>query len=129
MLATAQGISDDLIAARERRLVESRLATVVGDCALDTRRRQFQQPADILGRHEVPRWPHDVRAQDDSLVEGAVYLCARRARSTQPHAQRPRRGLVLLRLDGSQSADHLRRGREWVAREPLLRQSPWAEMA
>jgi len=39
---------------------------------LNPRRRDLQDPADVLSSHEMPRWPQDVRPEEVSAIELAL---------------------------------------------------------
>src|SRR4030095_5802521 len=57
---------------RAKGRIESKLAAVVRDDAMNLWLRQFQHPTDVGGGDEVPGRPHDVRAQDSTRVERAI---------------------------------------------------------
>src|SRR5690242_7545932 len=99
MLATLQRPGDDLIAASVERVVEAKLAIIVGYRASDTRRGQLQQPANIGGGDEMPGWAQYMGAQNRTLGEGALDHTVGRV-AIHAHAERPDRPQIFLRLNG-----------------------------
>ena len=98
---------DHRAALRERLRIELRLAVVVGVDRVNPRRAEFQQPADVLGRDEMPRRPQYVRAQDLTVVERFLDVVAIAAGRSD--TDRPLGGRKILRLHGTEPRHDLRR--------------------
>jgi hypothetical protein len=67
----AEDALEDGGGARAQASVEFQPAEVMRHDATDARRGELEHPADVVASHEVPRRPHDMRAQQSSCVDGA----------------------------------------------------------
>ena len=78
-------------------------------------------PGDVLGGDEVPRRPHHVGPENRSvgkrLLDPGV-----RPRRPEPQPERPLGERILLRLDGAEVTDEIRRGRRSRAGDALAMQ-------
>jgi hypothetical protein len=84
------------------------LGQLPNDERADARRRQLQQPPDVLGRDEVPGWSEHMGADHVPLVEqGREFTRVRVWRAT---GDRPSGLARVLGLDGEQGPDHRGRG-------------------
>src|SRR5262249_34902347 len=112
---------DRVAAARDRPRVE--LVGPVREAVepVDARRREREQPANVLGRDEMPRRAHDVRPEDFARVERSLDLAV--ARALQSLAERPPGPAVVLCLNGAEPADDLRHPPEPDSGKPLIIQS------
>jgi len=57
---------------REDGGVQFLLAMIVRAQGMDARSGERQHPANILGHHKVPGWPHHMGSQDLSIREGLI---------------------------------------------------------
>ncbi len=84
VFAAFEGPRDDHRGLRDQLIVQPELPIAAGHATFDAGRSERQHPADVRGRHEVPRRPQHVRAQDLAPVEGTLDRCPGRLRHAQP---------------------------------------------
>jgi hypothetical protein len=89
-------LDDQCQAAVQRGRIEARLAVDRLIELLNTRRRDLQDPTDVLGGNEVPGRAQDVGPEEVPAVELGLHVNGSQSRS--PHAERPQRMGILLRL-------------------------------
>ena len=63
---------DDAAGSRQDSCVELELPLLVAVEAMDVGRGQREEPADVIGKDEVPGGAEDVGAEETALVEGAI---------------------------------------------------------
>ena len=102
------------------------LAATPGEGRAQPRRGQLEQPADVLGNHEVPRGAHDVGAQDSAVVVETIDVGLGREAAALSESPLGRR--VVLGLHSAQSPHGLDRRRERLPDEPLGAQSPGSDV-
>ena len=85
-----------------QRIVDAELARVVRVGCQNARTRQIQEPADVLGQHEVPGGPQDVRPQQPARVKRLIERRVGDARDTLTDA--PLAARIVLRLHRAQPA-------------------------
>src|SRR5262245_43886882 len=118
MPPVAQRLFNRRPAPREDLLVEPSLPTIGHERAVDSWTGEREQPPDVGWCDEVPRRPHHMRAQDQSVIECTPnILCGDAAR---PKADSPGCTQVILSLHGAQPRHDLRRSAKIRAREPLI---------
>ena len=105
--AAAQHSLHDSPASRDEAIVQSQLAVVGRVHPPDARPGQFEHPADVGRRHEVPGRAQDVGPEDASLAERTLDILIGQSRDAQ--AERPLGGGVVLRLDGAHPRDNVGR--------------------
>jgi hypothetical protein len=107
MLADLQGLFDCCIGPGVEGFVQLEPAVIGRHECLDARSREFEHPANVLRHDEVPGGPHDVRAQNCALVEGAIDV--RSGGADRALGDAPLCARIVLRLDGGEpSYDVLR---------------------
>jgi hypothetical protein len=89
--------------------------------------RELEQPAQVVRTNEVPRRPQHVGAQDLARGEGAFHVGG--GAVSQAEADAPHRARVVLRLDGQQVLDHLRRVAEGGSGDVLAAQAAEGDRA
>jgi len=98
-----EGVDEQGVRPHERARVEAEPAVHHLVASADARSRELDEPADVLGRHEVPRVAEDVRAQDLAAREGLVDRGL--GEPAAPLADGPSRDGVLLCLHGAEVPD------------------------
>ena len=88
---------------------------------------QREQPADVIGEHEVPGWTHDVRAQDRAGIEEPVELGI--AGPADALAEPPLCTRVVLRLYRSHPAHRVDRRVERLTGEALSTETSGGKIA
>jgi hypothetical protein len=83
---------------------------------------QPQQPAGVLGQHEMPRRPQHVRAHDGAVIQQSRQLGLVRVLGTRGH--RPPRLTGILGLDGQQRTNSLARRTSTGPHQVLTAQPP-----
>ena len=105
-----------------RREIQFKHAVPVGQPAMNARGRQLEHPVEVRGGDKVPGRPHDVRAEDAPVVEGALDAGVGRA-IRHPQRERPFRGGIVLRLHSTEPRDQVREVTRSLPREALILES------
>src|SRR5712692_2870608 len=111
--------------ASRNTVIDLELAVPGSEAPSNPWRGELEQPADVFRNHEVPRRPHDVRAQDGSSVEKAVER--RIGGRAAPLSNSPLGARKVLRLHRPQPPHHVERRRERLADQALCSEAAGGE--
>ena len=121
MFSTTQRFYKDLSRLLEDGRIEFKLAIVWTTLLIHACRRQLQQPTNVLRRDEVPRGPHNVRAEYLAFIKSLLDRGI--GRLSHSERKRPLGRVEVLRLHRAKPAHHINGFRKPRGRQLLIMKS------
>ena len=106
-MSASERASDGVGGAADQRRVHAEVPLAAGHRTPDARTGQFEHPADVFGRDEMPGRAKNVGAHKVTAIEGGLQRLERGAGDAL--RERPERARKVLRLDRPEVRDDLAR--------------------